>query len=203
MAEFSLEELSVFLPKYLSPEKQQGLFEELKQFPKNVAFYDPSHDLKQSVLQGDGWKGLIAINFETLAKKPVSGVIISNSCDIDVKNDHDHAPNVLFAPIVSLAGFIEILRKAGKTEHELTVKLDVIRRQRISSLFHLPKYNGVIEESIIVLDDIHRHPLNDFIKTDRAKLFTLTQLGFYIFVFKMSIHFHRLNEGLARFVPPK
>ena len=77
MAEFSVEEFSVFLPKYLSPEKQQGLFEELKRFPKNIEFYDPSNDLKESVLQGDGWKGLIAINFETLAKKAVSGVIIS------------------------------------------------------------------------------------------------------------------------------
>lgn len=201
MAEFGFEDISVFLPKYLSPEQQKGLFEELKRFPKNVAFYDPSPKLKESTLQGDGWKGLIAINFDTLVKKAVSGVIISNSCDIDLKNKHDHSPNVLFAPIVNLAGFIDILRKEGKAEDELAQKLDVIRNQRISSLFYLPRFDGVIEESIIVLDDIHRHPLHDFIKTQRAKLFTLTQIGFYIFVIKISIHFHRLNEGLTRFIP--
>ena len=203
MAEFSFEEISVFLPKYLSPSKQQGLFDELKRFPDKVSYYTPVATLgEDEFLQGDGWRGLIAIDFDTLEKKAVSGVIISNSCDIAVANKHDHMPNVLFAPIVRLSGFLDILRGAGSTDGDIEKKTAVIRRQSISSMFYLPSCANVIDESIIVLDDVHRHPLKHFVGSPRTRLFRLTQFAFYLFIIKLSIHFHRINEGVERFIPP-
>ena len=79
-------------------------------------------------------------------------------------------------------------------------KLALIRRQRITDIFYLPS-NGVNEESMILLDDIHRHPLDHFLAQEKTKLFTLTQTAFYVFVIKLSIHFHRVKEGARRFLP--
>ena len=202
MPEFSFEDVGLFLPKYLSPSQQQSLFDEIKRFPAKVSYYTPPSAIGvEDMLQGDGWRGLIAIDFDTLEKKPVSGIIISNSCDIVAENAHDHSPNVLFAPIVKLDSFLNLLRDAGKSAQDVNAKADVIRKQAISSLFYLPKYEGVMEDSIVVLDDIHRHPLQHFLASTRIRLFRLTQFAFYLFVIKLSIHLHRLNEGVARYLP--
>lgn len=201
MADFSLEEIAVFLPKYLSPREQAGLFDEIKRLPNAIAFYDRRRDLEADLLQGDGWRGLVAINFDSLERKSLSGVIISNSCDIDIANKRDISPNVLFAPIIRLSDFCALLERSGKSAEEIAARLDVIRSQRITSIFYLPKYDGVIDESLILLDDIHRHPLRDFVKVDRAKVFTLTQTAFYLFLIKLSVHFHRVNEGVHRYIP--
>jgi len=201
MADFSLEEISVFLPKYLSPDEQHGLFDEIKRLPNDIAFYDRRRDLDDDLLQGDGWRGLVAINFDSLERKSLSGVIVSNSCDVDIKNKRDISPNVLFAPIIRLSDFGALLKASGKTAYQITERLDTIRSQRITSIFYLPKCDGVIDESLILLDDIHRHPLRNFVKVDRAKVFTLTQTAFYLFLIKLSVHFHRVNEGVHRYIP--
>jgi hypothetical protein len=201
MTDFSFEEISVFLPKWLSPTEQTGLFSELKRLPSNIAFYDQRHEFDHDALQGDGWRGLVAIDFYSLQKKPVSGVIISNSCDIDTANRRDVSPNVLFAPIIRLSKFADMLASAKRSPEEIADRLDVIRAQRVTSLFYLPKHANVIDESLILLDDIHRHPLQDFARVNRQKLFTMTQTAFYLFLIKLSIHFNRVNERVHRYIP--
>jgi hypothetical protein len=54
------------------------------------------------------------------------------------------------------------------------------------------------EDHIALLDDLHTLPLGMFQKADRPKLFTLSQVGFYLFVVKLSIHFCRFSEGISR-----
>ena len=202
MAEFSYEDISVFLPKYLSPEEQQGLFKEIKKFPDSFVFFDNSHQFDSELLQGDGWRGLVAINFQTLDKKVVSGVVISNSCDIDIRNKRDFNPNILFAPILKLESVKQKLLDGKKSEEYIEERFSVIRKQRLTSMFYIPEKDGVINESVILLDDIHRHPLDDFVATEKTKLFTLSQAAFYLFLIKLSIHFHRVHEGVHRFIPP-
>lgn len=202
MTDFSFEEISVFLPKYLSPPEQQGLFSQLRNLPHlGSAFYDVSKTFENDLLQSDGWRGLTAINFYTLEKKNISGVIISNSCDVDITNKRDISPNVLFAPIIRLEDFAQLLRTSKFSDDYIAQRLEVIRSQKLTSIFHLPKLNGVIDESIILLDDIHQHPLQDFVKTERQKLFTLSQAAFYLFLIKLSVHFHRINESVHRYIP--
>jgi hypothetical protein len=201
MAELDLEQVAVLLPHYLSAQEKGALFEELKRFPSKIAFYDVTDRHGHDLLQGDGWRGFVAIDFDTVEKKAVSGLIISNSCDIDAANKRDLVPNILFAPIIKLARFAQALREGGKDDQYVENKLAAIRLQHVTSILYLPRLEGVCEESLVYLDDIQRHPLSHFAAADRTKLFTLTQAAFYVFIIKMSIHFTRIQEGVHRFIP--
>ena len=188
----------IYLPKYLSPEKQRDLWEELKSFPNNRSYYSTEAILAEQLLQGDGWRGFVVIDFHTLEKKVVSGVVMSNSCDIGAENPRALAPNVLFAPLIRLDAYCRLLRGAGQTETQIQSVCESIRKQRFTTIFYLPSHGDVLQESIVVLYDIHGHPLLDFTATDRSYLFRLNQFAFYLFLMKISIHFTRMQEGVAR-----
>ena len=193
------EQIRLFLPKYLTPEQTKELYSELSKFPDNKAFYLFRTDLRDQLLQGDGWQGFIAIDFATGARKTVSGVILSNSCDISSENREDLPVNVLFAPLIGLAKYMDRLREIGKTATQIESIVGNIKKQRVTSLFYVPDCQGSIQESIILLNDIHAHPLQDFLTRDRTSLFTLNQYAFYVFLIKLSIHFSRFQEDIQRF----
>ena len=66
-------------------------------------------------------------------------------------------------------------------------------------MFFFPEVPGELEESVALLDDIHAHPLANFIECQRTRLFCLSQYAFYIFILKLSIHFSRFQEDVVRF----
>lgn len=193
------DQIRLFLPKYLTPQQTRDLYSELSKFPENKSFYLYNADLQKQMLQGDGWRGFIVIDFATGARKSVSSVILSNSCDISLDNPTDLPVNVLFAPLIDLQKYIIRLRNIGKTDLQIESIIRDIRKQRVTSFFYLPECQGVIQESIIALDDIHAHPLQDFLSREPTPLFTLNQYAFYVFLIKLSIHFSRFQEGISRF----
>jgi hypothetical protein len=147
------------------------------------------------VLQGDGWRGFVVIDFETSDRKTISAVVVSNSCDIDLENQADSPRKILFSPIVELAQLRALFGGSGE---QINNKVAAIRRQGISTMFYLPELPGVISESVALLDDVHQQPLGRFLEAPRKKLFTLSQPAFWIFLIKLSIHFTRANEGARR-----
>ena len=193
------EQALLFLPKYLTPEQTRDLYTELSRFPNLTSFYLDREDLRGQLLQGDGWRGFIAISFETGDRKQVSGVIISNSCDVAPENPSNTPVRVLFAPLINLARYVEILRTSGKPDSQIENILISIRSQKVTSIFYLPSYPRAIDESLILLDDVHAQPLADFLRRERTCLFKLNQTFFYIFLIKLSIHFSRFNKGVHRF----
>jgi hypothetical protein len=197
--ENAFEQAKIFLPKYLTPDQQNELFEELDSFPDNRSFYLGKDHFSQEMLQGDGWTGFVVINFKTLEKKPISGIVLSNSCDISLENKRRLPVNILFAPIIRLSKYIELLRQAGESEPQIDSRLYDLRRQHMTQIFYLPERSDVIEESIVVLDNVHTHPRGDFHEETNSKVFTLNQHAFYIFLMKLSIHLCRFNEKIARF----
>jgi hypothetical protein len=106
---------------------------------------------------------------------------------------------VLFTPLIALEKYAVRLTTAGKAKDQVETILSSIRRQRVTSIFYLPECPGQIEESILLLDDIHAHPLDDFLRVERQSIFTLNQSAFYLFLIKLSIHFCRFNEKIQRF----
>jgi hypothetical protein len=197
VADELFDQVKLYLPKYLTPLAVKQLFEELREFPDNSNFYwhgTPPSEL----LQGDGWKGLVAIDFRTLEKKAVSGVILSNSCDIDISNPRGRAMNVLFVPLIRLSSYERLLASGGRTPEQIGDTLSSIRKQTVTYIFHLPDIPAIMDESIVLLDDIHAHPLADFLTCERSRIFSLTQSAFYVFLLKLSIHFSRFQEGFAR-----
>jgi hypothetical protein len=192
----NLDEIRVYLPKYLTPEKRDELFKDLNAFPNNKPFYMGSND--PSLLQGDGWVGLVVLNFHTAERRAVSGIVLSNSCDISADNPRAVPPNVVFCPLLSLDRYQSQLIAAGQRQDQVDSVVDTIRRQRVSSILYLPPTPGEKTGRIALFDDVHSHPLSEFVASERWLLFRLSQFGFYLFLFKLSLHFTRMQEDVQR-----
>lgn len=184
------------IPFYLTQPAKDNLVKALNDFP-SIDYY--LHSNKAETLQGDGWTELGLIRFETTERKQVRGIILSNSCDISPDNKRDIPVNVVFAPIIKLKSYERLLEQAHISEERIKSKFSSIRNQMITTLFYLPKGAGLDDEYIALLDDIHTVPYKNFNdQSRRAKLFTLSQVGFYLFILKLSVHFCRFHEGLVR-----
>jgi hypothetical protein len=193
-----LEQAGIFLPDYLTPQNRERLHEQIRQFPNND-FYLPPSATGPEILQGDGWRGFIALNFYTGQQRETSGLVISNSCDVAPENPRPLPPNFLFAPLVSVHRYSEVLLHAGQTPDQITSLLASIRLQRVTNIFYLPSLPYGPEEALVVLDDIHPHPVPDFLQRGRQRLFRLDQFAFYLLLLKLSIHFCRSYEGVPRY----
>ncbi|HZL18304.1 MAG TPA: hypothetical protein VFG23_11215 [Polyangia bacterium] len=194
-----LDSIRLYLPKYLTPEQARDLWSGLADFPKNTDYYWFDSGLNDEILQGDGWRGFVVRDFFSGDKRAVSGVVLSNSCDVAPENETNTPAHIVFAPLISVSKFEDLLRGRGKTLQQVASLLTDVRQQRLTNIFYLPAYSDVIKESMILLDDVHVHPATDFRGCDRNALFKLNQYAFYLFLMKLSIHFSRFNEKVLRF----
>jgi len=84
-------DISLYLPKYLSAESTKVLLEELRKFPDNLnqKFYTQHFLSKNVIFQGDGIKDFPVINLPDtkIGTSPV--IILSNTCDVDLNNQRD------------------------------------------------------------------------------------------------------------------
>lgn len=188
-----LEQIHTYLPPYLLPEEKSVLFSELARFPSNTEYF-LTKNISENILQGDGWDRFEVVNIRNKNSRYVTGVVLSNSCDIDLSNKKPAEQRIIFCPMASLKNYLALLA----AEQQESIR-HAITAQRISDIFYLPGIDGVLEESIILFDDIHSIPLNYYSEQERSKKFTLSQYGFYIFLIKLSIHFTRIQEGIKRF----
>jgi hypothetical protein len=191
------ENIAEHIPRYLTPAQQSDLVEQLRDFHQRPLYTTLFPD---DILQGDCWTNFRMHDFESGGQQGVAGIVFSNSCDIDSSNTRAMPPKLVFAPLISMDRYEKKLRDAGTLqEQQINGTLDAIRRQQITSLFYLPKGGDLPSEAIAVLDDAHSMPLRSFTASaERKKLVTLNQLGFYLFVLKLSIHFCRFFEGISR-----
>ena len=191
-----LEQIKTFLPSYLTPENKAQLFQELNSFPDNYNYY-----LSRSVgnaLQGDMWEGFPICEIDKMESKEVSGIILSNSCDIDLSNRSDRQRKVVFCPVISLERY-QLSLSARKAAIDVENIVKDIKKQKITYLFYLPEGGDLKEDCIIFLDDVHSVLLDSFSRSKGKKIFTLSQYGFYLFLLKLSIHFTRFQEGIERY----
>lgn len=188
------------IPYYLTQPQKEGLIKALEDFPDNTNYYLSNYpeDLKKAVLQGDVFKELTI--YGPKGSRRIKGIILSNSCDIDTQNKRDFPMRAVFAPLVNLAALVEKLRNAKIPQESIDAKLDAIKKQLVTNVVYLPECDH-IPESIIFLDDIHQIPAVELQKAldEEEKILTLSQVGFYILLFKLSIHFCRFHENVARY----
>ncbi|MEY3786919.1 MAG: hypothetical protein RLZ75_1126 [Pseudomonadota bacterium] len=185
------------IPYYLTKEAKENLAKELNNFSEKTNYF--TNRYQKEVLQGDGWLYLPVINPESGERKLIKGILISNSCDIDPENIRDLPIKVSFAPIIRLNQFEKLLLQEIAEPDRIKAKISSIKAQKITSLFYLPKGGKLEEEYVALLNDIHSIPYKKLIdEKDQSKLFTLNQIGFYIFLFKLSVHFCRFHENIDR-----
>jgi hypothetical protein len=199
--ELGIDDLRQQIPPYLTRPQQEGLIQALSQFPNRIEYYLERYQTE--LLQGDGWSSMDLIRFEDGARKAVRGIVLSNSCDIDDSNDRALPPRLLFAPLVKLAQYEDLLGRAGVSKQAIQSKMQAIREQSVTSIFFLPAGARLEEDHIALLDDVHTIPVGYFTGKgeERQKLFTLGMTGFYLFLFKLSVHLCRFHENVERYLP--
>jgi hypothetical protein len=91
---------------------------------------------------------------------------------------------------VRLQNYSDRLKRTGiLTIQQIDRKLEAVRKQRVTSLFYLPQGDKLDSDYIALLDDLHNLPIESFQReATKSKLFTLGQMGFYLFLLKLSIH---------------
>jgi hypothetical protein len=201
---FCIEDLREQIPFYLtSPTDQADFINALEALisgaSKGYFINDQFDPYKSELLQGDAWKGFQLFSFSRGTRSSVKGVVLSNSCDISLDNKRSVPPKVVFAPIIKLAGIEKRFVDAKLEDVQVKAKLDAIRKQSVTSLFYLPHDGALDCEYVVLLDDVHSMPIDAFAgEAETEKLFTLSMAGFWLFLFKLSLHFCRLKENVAR-----
>lgn len=186
------------IPYYLSQAAKENLAKALQEFPRCIDYYIDRY--QDEVLQGDGWNSFVVVNVENGERKPIKGILLTNSCDVAPENKRESPPTFTFAPIIKLSNYVQRLLAAGLSQQVIDDKVAAIKEQNITNLFYLPKGAHLDNDYVALLGDVHTVPLKVFQeRQDRQKLFTLGQTGFYLFVLKLSVHFCRFHEEVDRF----
>ena len=198
-----LEDIRLYLPKYLSPGTEEKLLQDLSDFPENIdqrmyGFYGKEEEI---VYQGDCLDQMIIINLPDTKIKKSNAVVLSNTCDNDVKNIRKFSTNLVYTPLINLNKYISLLQNSGKfSEESISGHLSEIRNQKITQIFYFPSLEGSHEEHIIFFDRICScdNRIIDRKKVSDLRKFSLSQYGFYLFLYKLSIHFTRIHEKVDR-----
>lgn len=209
-----LAKIKQYLPPYLTKDAKEALFKVIKEnWPKSNDPYIlyKKNDYK-GFLQGDCLFEVVFPTYEDgeIKKGYCNGVILSNTCDIDQKNNRSFEVNVTFASVLSLKDFKYQLKLNKINDNKISDILKSLRENRISNLFYLPELvkdgSVYLEESFIRLDEITSFDSNllysyykeEYIENDGDKIFTFSQYGFYLFLYKLAYHFSRMREDIIR-----
>jgi hypothetical protein len=198
-----LSDIEIYLPKYLSADEQTQLFEELRQFPENIdgRMYSSICDYGEELYQGDGLSNLPIVSLPLTNPETANVMIISNTCDISPDNERFYPAFALYCPLIRLTAYEELLHQTfPQSADRIQSHINSIRRQECSPMFFLPKGAHLPEDFIALMDHIVHHKLQalDLSTLIRGRLFTLSDYGYYLFLFKLSIHFTRMRDGVIR-----
>jgi hypothetical protein len=195
-----IDDVKIYLPKYLSDEQQENLYEELKAFPQNIdnRFYTQFLKDEKVLFQGDAFMEVPFPNFQDKSFKSVKGFLLSNTCDSNLGNRRMFDPFITFAPLFSLRKYEKNLLGQFKSE-KVQSHIEAIRDQKITSFFFLPKSN-LYEEMFVRFDCAFSvQASKDF--EDRlldGRMFTLSNYAFYLLLVKLGIHLSRVQEKIDR-----
>lgn len=82
----TLDDIRNQIPRYLTAEQQRELVHQLNDF-EGKNYYTGLYP--DNLLQGDRCSGIEILNFENGVRDRVRGMVLSNSCDINVDNPRD------------------------------------------------------------------------------------------------------------------
>jgi hypothetical protein len=198
-----LDDLKLYLPRFLSENSEKSLFEGLKDFPNNLdgRFYTGKLKNEEIIFQGDGIRDLLVVNLPSTEIKGAKCLVFSNTCDLDPSNPRFFPSQIVYAPIFDLEKYQSRLSTLPEySSQKVSDHVEAIRRQEITQVFYLPRLGGLLNESIVFLDRINNCS-NDFIvrkDLPGQRVFSLGDYGFYIFLLKLSIHFTRIRDKVDR-----
>ena len=134
-----------------------------------------------------------------LFRSYVNAILLSNTCDMSTDNKRMNPCRIMYAPILNFEKYAQRLLKFFP-EHRVKNHLKDVKAQLISQILYLPKGGKIDYDGIVFFDRAISIPLTE--ETVRAmcgnKLFTLSNFGLYLLLFKMSVHFTRIQERIDR-----
>jgi len=195
------ENLEKHLPFYLTQDAKNHLKKCIKDFNddniENKDYY--LNTSNENILQGDAIDGFDVVNIPTMEKREILGLVLSNTCDISPSNKRKVPIHITFSPILKLSQYTSVLKNGGISSQACGDMISSIKRQEISNIIYLPYSNQLEDELIILLDNVHSISMKHFYaKKPTRRRFSLSQFGFYMLSFKLSIHFCRLHERTER-----
>lgn len=196
------EELKKYLPKYLSEENYNNLLSELKSFPDNIDSRMYTSYLNDEVIyQGDGIDNMPIIDLAQSDKgtQAVPALILSNTCDMDLSNIRMFPSSIMYAPIIKLSKYQSVLSKHCFDANKIENHINNLKQQKITQIMYLPAI-GNMEESLVFLDRVFNinNKYIDRTNLKNIRIFSFSDYGFYLLVFKLSVHFSRIQEKVNR-----
>lgn len=196
------DELKKYIPRFLPDGEQVDFFSDLKQLiSKEMGtgryknFYATYGTKREPYLdQGDCIDGIPVYNLPNLEYKEGKVFILSNTCDVNTENVRVVPMKVMYAPILNLDKYIDLLKSKGGYSEK---KIEAIRDQQVTNLFYLPD-QALGYEAIVPLDHINSlsSDLFEGEKITKDRLFQLSRSGWYTLLVKITHHFARANEEL-------
>lgn len=198
----SIKDIQAYLPKYLSAENYRDLLKELDSFPNNIDQRMYTNSLPNNVIfQGDGYESFPFVDFMKTKDgyKYSRGIVLSNTCDMALENRRLYPSSIIYAPIIEQQKYVELLQNNHIREEVIRNHITDIRKQAVTSMLFLPS-TSIIPDSIAFLDRImsvdNRYISREELNSKR--LFSLSDYGFYMLLFKLSVHFSRIQEKVNR-----
>jgi hypothetical protein len=195
------EDIKKFLPQYLSAESANKMFEQLSAFPtdgtKDVVYTSALLN-NPHLFQGDGIANVEYIDFPDSKVGKLKVILFSNTCDMNMENQRPNPSRIMYAPLINFEKYAAGVRKKFPDKAENHIQ--AIKSQHVTQALFLPKGGKLEYDAIVFFDRAISLPLSQSLVNEMInnRIFTLSDFGFYLFLFKMSMHFTRIQEKLDR-----
>jgi hypothetical protein len=172
-------------------------------------FYAVYSDYDKNILQGDGIANLKFINLPNEDIETARGIVLSNTCDIELENKRKFPTRIIYAPLLKLSAYRQMLIDAKKrdgdgtltdeskfSEEQVDAHIDEIRKQKVSQIFYLPTGRGVSEEVIVFFDNLCSSS-NESVPRDslsETRMFSLSAYGWHVFLVRLSHFFTKFSD---------
>ena len=199
----NLIDVSNFIDEH-SKEKCKRCF---RQIPTNLSTWIYSYKLQEDIYQGDVVDRLDLVyneingdSLETRSFEDIPCILLSNTCDMNTKGK-TREKYISVAPLYSYKEFVE-LKPVEYSISSWREFLYAVKENRITDILFLPAKNE-LDDSVVLLDRISSFDpkLLEFkLNKEKAKkILSLSQIGFYYFLIKLTHHFAR-SENKAEVV---
>ena len=196
------DDIKLYLPRYLSEDRLVILKQQLRKFGEGYDTGKYFTDLLKGeplLYQGDGVYALVG-NFPDTTRKNAPVLLLSNTCDMDIRNERLNPCRIMYAPIFNLDKYIQKLREREIPDAQIATHVNDIKNQIVSQIFYLPKTSSLGYDGMVFFDRAMSISLSEgsFSKCIESRFFSLSDYGFYLLLLKLSYHFTRIQEKVDR-----
>ncbi|MEW6115094.1 MAG: hypothetical protein AB1664_23395, partial [Thermodesulfobacteriota bacterium] len=153
------------------------------------------------IFQGDGLRDLLFVHLPDIVIAPFNCMVLSNTCDMDPENRRSFPASICYAPIISVEKYENaLLQHTKRTPEQVQDRIMAIRVQKVTEIFYLPRGGQLEQESMVLLDRICHCDSGaiELSEIPAKRIFTLSDYGAYLFLFKLAVHLTRMTDKVSR-----